>query len=65
MLLLVQAGGVQAIAVLCRWFRAYAGPGWMRLIVRVVAWVVGIGIAILLLILLILICLVVPGPPQD
>ena len=65
MLLLVQAGGVQAMAVLCRWSRAYVGPGWMRLTVRVVAWAVGIGIAILLLILLLLICLVVPGPPQD
>ena len=64
LILLVQAGGIQAIGVLWRWPAAYAGPGWMRLLVHGVAWAAGIGIAILLLLLLLLSCVLLPGLPQ-
>jgi hypothetical protein len=50
-LLLVAAGG-QAIAVLKRWGDHYAGPAWMRLLIRVVAAIISIGIAILIVPLL-------------
>ena len=47
--LLLLAGGGQALVVLWRWPAAYAGPRWVRLVLRGLVWPACLGIAILLL----------------
>ncbi|MDB5236151.1 MAG: hypothetical protein JWR44_3144 [Hymenobacter sp.] len=53
LLVLLFWGGTQAVWILLRWPETYPGPLWMKLLIRGVAWFVGIGIAILLVLLFI------------
>ena len=60
LLLLLFFGGIQVIWLLKSWPDAYAGPRWMRLILRGIALVVGFGIGMIMLLLLFIGCLLVP-----
>jgi hypothetical protein len=44
--LLLQAGAIQIIMVLWGWPAAFAGPGWMRLLLRAVVLAAIVGIAV-------------------
>ena len=59
--MLLQAAAVQTIAVLWRWPAAYAGPRWVRWLIRAAAGAVGLGIALSMLLLAVGSCLVIWG----
>lgn len=55
---LLQAGATQVILVLWTWPTAFAGPGWMRLLLRMVVLAAIVGIAVVQVWLLVIGCFV-------